>query len=106
MVNETNIVLTILLSSFMMFILIMIIIIFVVVQKRKTIEREKEYAISLKNKELDLLQAIIDTQELERQKIATNIHDDIGPLISTMKLQAFEKRDFKNRRTGKRTKVC
>tara|TARA_R110002050_G_scaffold255829_1_gene394633 strand:- start:64 stop:816 length:753 start_codon:yes stop_codon:yes gene_type:complete len=72
----------------------MIIIIFVVVQKRKTIEREKEYAISLKNKELDLLQAIIDTQELERQKIATNIHDDIGPLISTMKLHLskFEKR--------------
>ena len=33
-----------------------------------------------------MLQATIDTQEAERKRIGANLHDDLGPLLSTVKM--------------------
>lgn len=86
MVNETNIVLAILLSCFAMFTMVMVIIVFAVIQKRKVSERESRHEIEMKQKEVELLRMHIDTQEQEREKIARNIHDDVGPLVTALKL--------------------
>src|ERR1041384_7641328 len=40
-----------------------------------------------KQKEIEKLQAIIDTQENERKRIADDMHDEIGPLLSAIKLE-------------------
>ena len=86
MANETNIILAIVLSCFVMFTMVMVIIMFVVIQKRKVTERESQYAIEIKNKELQLLKTEVETQERERNKIANDIHDQINPLIALLSL--------------------
>lgn len=84
--NEKIIILTVLAGSLFAFSLIVVIILFVVVYQRKSIQREKEHSLTLKNKELELLKAVIETQESEKQKIAANLHDEINPLLATIKL--------------------
>mgnify|MGYP001375964349 CR=1 FL=1 len=86
MVNEKTILLTVLAGS--LFIVVIIIFIFVVGlnYRRKVIQRESDYQLRLKNNELELLRAVIETQESERQKIASNLHDEINPLLASLKL--------------------
>ena len=40
-----------------------------------------------KQKEIEKLNAILTTQENERKRIAEDMHDDIGPMLSAIKLQ-------------------
>lgn len=84
--DEKNVVLTIIAGSALIFLLILVIIIFVVYYSKKILQKESDFALSLKNKELELLRAVIQTQESEREKIASNLHDEVGPLLSTLKL--------------------
>lgn len=37
-------------------------------------------------REMDMLSALLEGQEMERQRLAKEIHDGVGPLISTVKL--------------------
>jgi len=85
MVNEKTIILTVLAGS--LFIVVIIIFIFVVGinYRKKVIERESDYQLQIKNKELEMLKRVIDTQETERQKIASNLHDEINPLLVSIK---------------------
>lgn len=39
-----------------------------------------------RSRELDMLNALLEGQEMERQRLAKDIHDGVGPLISTLKL--------------------
>lgn len=85
MVEETNIILAILLSCFAMFSMALLIVVFVVIQKRKASFRENEHDIELKNKELEIFKTLIVTQEQERERIARNLHDEVNPMISALK---------------------
>lgn len=60
--------------------------------KRKITEKNNELQLTMKNQELEILKAIVHTQENEREKIANNIHDDIGPLLTLLKLQLTQDR--------------
>jgi signal transduction histidine kinase len=40
-----------------------------------------------KQKEIEKLNAILETQENERKRIAEDMHDEIGPMLSAIKLQ-------------------
>lgn len=46
-----------------------------------------QLSMTIKNHELDILKKVIETQESEREKIAKDIHDDIGPQLTVMKLR-------------------
>lgn len=68
-------------------------------QKLLSTEREKNYRqnlLTLKNqKELEIIQAMIDGEELERKRIARDLHDGIGSKLSALKimLSRFENDD-------------
>lgn len=84
--NETGIVLAVIAGTMVMVLLVMAIVVFVVLYKRRTIEREAKHQMVLKEKELEVLNAAIETQESEREKFSRDLHDEIGPLMSTLKL--------------------
>lgn len=67
------------------------------------VERENLYQLSIKNKEVELLQSVIQTQESERQKIAMNLHDQINPHLSALKF-AITKKERDLQKLGYQTK--
>lgn len=85
--SEKNIILAIVAGTLLMFMLVMVIILFVVYYSKKIQKKESEYLLSIKNSELRLLREVILAQETEREKIAANLHDEVGPLLSTLKLK-------------------
>lgn len=85
--SKESVVLLVVAGSLMIFVLVMVIIMFVVQFSKKIQQRENEHLISIKNKELELLRSVIETQESEREIIAANLHDEVGPLLATLKLK-------------------
>ena len=81
---------------FIILFFVLAIVLVVVVYQRKRILKENEYELSKKKNELRLFKSIIDTQEAEREKIATNIHDEIGPLIFALKLHLSQHESLLN----------
>jgi len=62
------------------------IIFFVVLyQKKVIIQRNEVDAIKAKHKQ-DLLEKTLEVEQKERQSVAKNIHDDLGALISVLRL--------------------
>ena len=60
-------------------------------RKQKLAEQEKaletqKLATVLKEQELRSIDAMIEGQEKERQRIANDLHDDLGGLMATVKL--------------------
>lgn len=78
--------------------------------KSRVIEFNKEKRILsiardiTERKEIEerILKAIISTEESERQRFAADLHDDLGPILSTIKLYTdiLKKREQKNTDTG------
>lgn len=61
-------------------------------RKQKLTEQAKEIetqklATVLKDQEINSINAMIEGQEKERQRIANDLHDDLGGLMATVKLQ-------------------
>lgn len=70
-----------------MFILILAILLFVVTYNRRMREKETVHTMALKNKEVALLKAVFKAQENERESLAGNLHDEVGPLLAALKLR-------------------
>lgn len=85
MENETLILLSVIFGTFFTFVLVIIIIVLVVKYQKNKIEYEKLMLETLKVKESELIRAVVDTQESERQRIAMNLHDEINPLLVSLK---------------------
>ncbi len=93
--NENDIVLIVVSGTLLMMLFISVIILFAITYNRKMQKKNSEYALSIKEKELEMLKKIIETQESERDKIASNLHDEVGPLLSKLKLDMSSfKRQF------------
>lgn len=50
--------------------------------KKKTEFLRSIHDMELKNKELELMNAVVQAQETERTKIARNLHDEVGSILS------------------------
>ncbi|TNF48829.1 MAG: hypothetical protein EP305_04460 [Bacteroidetes bacterium] len=66
--------------------LLISVLIFVIFHKKTASERKQKHIIELKQKELELLNKIIETQEQERSRIAQNLHDNVNPFLSGLKM--------------------
>lgn len=85
MENSNDIILFVFSGAAVTLLLVVSIFLFVMIYNRKMHEKQVEYELNLLNKESEILKAIIETQEEERSKIARNLHDEVGPLVSTLK---------------------
>ncbi len=69
-----------------MFIMALAIIFFFVTYQRRLLRQQKKQQILESSHQKDLLEASMKSQENERHRIAKDLHDDIGALLSTSKL--------------------
>lgn len=100
MENKASIIFIIIAGTIAMIGLSSSIFLFVVAYRRKLREKEDEFRLQLLEKEKVTLEAVIQAQEVEREKIARNIHDEIGPLVALLKMNlstrsVIEKQDLK-----------
>lgn len=70
-------------------------------RKQKLAEQQKELETQklntvLKDQELNAIDAMIEGQEKERQRIANDLHDDLGGLMATVKLHFNALKDKKS----------
>ncbi len=95
--DEKGIILIVISGTLLMLLFIITIVLFVVTYNKKIQQKNNEHRLQLKSKELEMLKRIIESQETEKDKIASNLHDEVGPLLSKLKLdmssfkRAFEK---------------
>ena len=66
-------------------------------QKRKRLLSERENEILLRNQELSSIDAMVEGQANERQRIAEDLHDNLGGLLATLKLYMENLKVKKNR---------
>lgn len=70
-----------------MAILIFAVILFIMLNNRKIIQQENEYNLALKEKEIEMIKAVFRAEENERETLSRNLHDEVGPLLSALKLR-------------------
>lgn len=103
MENDSLIILSILSGTLFTFVLILTIVLVVVKYQKNKVNNENKHKEAIQNKELEMLKRVIETQETEREKIAANIHDEIHPLLVTLKwsleqeLLELKKKEIENK---------
>lgn len=88
MENETSIdiILLIVVGCLGMVILAATIILFVVFYQKKVLAQKNQMQLAENQYQRQLLQATLQVEEKERERIAKNIHDDIGTMLNVLKL--------------------
>lgn len=76
----------VLLGSLGMLILAFAIILFVVLYQKKILAQQNIIQVAETRHQKDMLNATLEVAEIEREKIAKNIHDDIGTILNVIKL--------------------
>jgi len=69
-----------------MFFLTLIIILFVVIYQRKLLKQERKHKQAEEDHQLELLQATLESQEKERDRIGRELHDGVGVLLTTARM--------------------
>jgi len=95
--DEASIMLIVITGTLVIVILALVVVTFTVLHTRRLAEKDSQHKMSIKDKELELLKAVIDSQEAEREKIALNLHDEVGPLLSSIKFKLSKyKKDYES----------
>lgn len=79
-----------LVSTLIMVALVGFIIFFVVVYQRRLLRQQREMQEQETAHQRELLSASIQTQEKERQRIARDLHDEIGAMLSAVKMKVSQ----------------
>ncbi len=69
------------------------IVFFVVIYQRRIISHQLELKKISEQKELELIQASIQSAEVERARIASELHDDVGATLASARLFLYKAKD-------------
>ena len=76
-----------------MLVLALGLILFVVLYQRRVISHQQELKKINEQKELELIQASIQSEEEERMRIAAELHDDVGATLASARLFLYKEKD-------------
>ncbi len=88
--NPNNVTYVVYFGTFGMLLLAVGLIVFIVFHQRKVIYFQLRMKKMQEDQQQMMLQASIQSQEEERQRIAADLHDDAGPLLATVRLYLNE----------------
>ncbi len=88
--TPTNVTYVVYFGTFGMLLLAVGLIVFIVFHQRKVIYFQLRMKKMQEDQQQMMLQASIQSQEEERQRIAADLHDDAGPLLATVRLYLNE----------------
>lgn len=83
---QADIVILIVAGCLGMLILVAFIILFVLYYQKKVLAQQNQMQVAENKYQRELLSAVIQVEEKERERIAKNIHDDVGTLLNVLKL--------------------
>lgn len=70
----------------MVIILVVFLFLFVIIYQRRMIKNQVVLRQLHDEKQIDLLNAVFETQETERKRLAEDLHDSVGQVLSAIKL--------------------
>jgi signal transduction histidine kinase len=73
-------------GTLVIFIFIVFLFFFVIIYQRKMLKNQLEMRKLHDEKQNELLKAVFETQESERKRLAEDLHDSVGQVLSTIKL--------------------
>lgn len=77
----------VLIGTAVMLILIVSLVLFVALYQKRMLSKKNEIQAAENRHQKDMLNASMEVAEQEREKIAKNIHDDVGTLLNVIRLQ-------------------
>ena len=83
---ENNLIPVLIIGTLVIVILIVFLFFFVIIYQRKMIKNQVELRKMHDEKQTDLLNAVFETQENERKRLAEDLHDSVGQVLSAVKL--------------------
>lgn len=88
----TNLKLLITLGIFITLFLATIVVLFVVFYQRKMLLKEASIKMMEQEKQIELFKASVEAEEKQKEKIARNLHDEINPILNTLKFNLTKHR--------------
>ena len=84
--EESNLVPVLVTGTLVVVVLIVFLFTFVIIYQRKMIRNQVDLRKLQDEKQSDLLKAVFETQESERKRLAEDLHDSVGQVLSAIKL--------------------
>jgi signal transduction histidine kinase len=84
--TENDLIPVLITGTLVMVLLIVFLFFFVIVYQRKMIKNQVDLRKLHDEKQSDLLKAVFDAQESERKRLAEDLHDSVGQVLSAIKL--------------------
>ncbi len=86
MQSQENIAVLIAIGCLAMLVLVIAIIMFVAIYQRKILLKEAKIQLIENQKHIEIFKASVQAEEQQKEKIARNLHDEINPLLTVLKL--------------------
>ena len=84
--TENNLIPVLIIGTLVVVVLITCLFFFVIIYQRKMIKNQIELRSLHDQRQGDLMNAVFETQESERKRLAEDLHDSVGQVLSAIKL--------------------